>query len=172
MSLLTRSEDDIIPQIYFLRGHRVMFDYHLAEIYGVETRVLNQAVKRNMHRFPDDFMFQLNEEEMTNLISQSVISSWGGRRKLPFVFTEHGAVMLSSVLNSEIAIQASILVVRAFVKLRQLNESYKNLETKIYTLESDVSEHSDHIQHLFNAINQLTQEQNQPRALIGFKRAE
>ncbi|NJM54273.1 MAG: ORF6N domain-containing protein [Blastocatellia bacterium] len=105
--------EDIEQKIYLIRGQRVMIDSELAEFYQVETRVLNQAVKRNLHRFPEDFMFQLSEEESKSLTSQSVMSNEGrgGRRTLPNVFTEHGAVMLASVLNSPKAIEASIQVV-------------------------------------------------------------
>ncbi len=102
------SNEKVISKIYLLRGQNVMLDSDLSELYGVETRVLNQAVTRNEGRFPDDFMFRLTEQEWTNLISQNVISSWGGRRKLPNVFTEHGVLMLSSVLNSERAIAVNI----------------------------------------------------------------
>ena len=146
--------EEIISQIYFIRGRKVMRDSDLARIYGVETRNLNQAVKRNFNRFPADFMFQLSQEEFLNLMSQIVISSsktvddidnsdlisqfvtssWGGRRKLPFVFTEHGALMLASVLNSKIAIQASIYVVRAFVKLRDIFHYIRNYPKKSMTL--------------------------------------
>jgi hypothetical protein len=174
MRQLFHNEDEITPQIYFIREQRVMLDSDLALIYGVETRVLNQAVKRNLHRFPDDFMFQLTDDEIFNLKSQSVISSWGGRRKLPFAFTEHGAVMLASVLNSNIAIEASIIVVRAFIKLRRLTEFQKELEQKIKDLEIEVkdilSDHSEHIQYLFDSIKKLTMEQNLPRNPIGFKK--
>ena len=174
MSQLIQTEEEITPQIYFLRGQRIMLDSDLARIYGVDTRTLNQAVKRNYHRFPNDFMFQLTEDEFTNLISQIVISSWGGRRKLPFAFTEHGAVMLASVLNSSIAVDASIIVVRAFIKMRHIFELHRELEQKMKDLEFDIkdilSEHSEHIHSLFDAIRQLTQTQNQPRTTIGFKK--
>ena len=171
----TQNEEEIATQIYFLRGQRVMLDSDLALIYGVEKRILNQSVKRNIHRFPKDFMFQLTQEEATNLISQFVISSWGGHRKLPFAFTEHGAVMLASILNSPTAVQASIVVVRSFIKLRRLTELHKELEQKMYDLETEIkdllSEHSEQIQYLFNSIRQLTQEQEPPsRNLIGFKK--
>ncbi len=109
----------IADSILVIRGQKVLFDYYLAELYGVETRALVQAVKRNRDRFPDDFMFQLTKEEEQALRSQIVISKGrGGRRYLPYAFTEHGAVMLASVLNSQRAIEASIFVVRAFVQMR------------------------------------------------------
>lgn len=160
-------------KIYFIRSHKVMFDADLAQMYGVETRTLNQAVNRNLHRFPEDFMFQLKKREYQNLISQIVTSSWGGRRKLPYVFTEHGAVMLASVLNSEVAVEASIQVVRAFVKLRELLASHKELATQIEKLErklkTRLNKHDHEIKILFEAIRQLMQPLNPPRKKIGFK---
>jgi hypothetical protein len=105
-------------KIYEIRGQRVMLDRDLAELYRVTTSALNQAVKRNIKRFPDDFMFQLTSDEFANLISQNVISSWGGVRKMPFVFTEQGVAMLSGVLKSDVAIAANILIMRAFVAMR------------------------------------------------------
>lgn len=110
----------IQSKIYELRGQKVMLDFDLAEMYQVETRVLNQAVKRNIKRFPPDFMFQLTPDEWEVLKSQFVISSWGGTRKLPFAFTEQGLAMLSGVLNSDIAIQVNINIMRAFVAVRQM----------------------------------------------------
>ena len=104
-------------KIFEIRGQRVMLDFDIANLYEVETRVLNQAVKRNIKRFPSDFMFQLSNKEFDNLMSQSVISSWGGTRKLPYVFTEHGVTMLASVLRSERAIAINIQIVRAFIAL-------------------------------------------------------
>lgn len=111
-------ETDVQDKIYLIRGCSVMLDSDLAELYGVETRVLNQAVSRNLDRFPGDFMFQLSKDEWANLKSQFVISSWGGRRKEPFVFTEHGVLMLSSVLNSQRAIQVNIRIMRVFNQIR------------------------------------------------------
>ncbi|WP_246862659.1 ORF6N domain-containing protein [Pedobacter sp. KBS0701] len=104
----------VVNKIYELRGLKVMLDSDLAELYGVETKRLNEQVGRNSDRFPEDFMFQLTDEEWLNLKSQFATSSWGGRRKLPFVFTEHGILMLSSVLNSKQAIQVNIQIVRIF----------------------------------------------------------
>ena len=110
----------IQSKIYEIRGQRVMLDKDLAELYQVETRVLNQAVKRNIERFPEDFMFQLSSEEWQILKSQIVISSWGGVRKLPYMFTEQGVAMLSSVLRSATAIQVNTNIMRAFIAVRQL----------------------------------------------------
>src|SRR3989338_9141389 len=111
---LIASVEQIESQIFLIRGQRVMLDADLAELYEVETRRLNEQVRRNSERFPEDFIFQLTAEEFANLKSQFATSSWGGRRKLPFVFTEHGAIMAASVLNSKRAIEASVQVVRAF----------------------------------------------------------
>jgi len=117
-------------KIFEIRGMRVMLDFDLAEMYDVETRIMNQAVKRNITRFPLDFMFQLTKDEFENLISQFVTSSWGGTRKQPFAFTEHGVTMLASVLRSEKAIQINIQIVRAFIALRQYALGYAELNQK------------------------------------------
>ncbi len=122
-------------KIIELRGSRVMLDYHLAELYGVSTKVLNQAVKRNIERFPLDFMFQLTENEALNLRSQFVTSSLGGRRYRPYAFTEHGVAMLSGVLRSPVAIQVNIAVVRAFILLKQFNNDLKTLQDHVLILE-------------------------------------
>jgi len=122
-------------KIYLIRGQKVMLDLDLALLYGVKTKVLNQAVKRNIDRFPIDFMFQLNKSEFANLRSQIVTSSWGGLRKRPFAFTEHGVLMLSSVLNSKRAIQVNIQIMRAFTRLRQILATHKELREKIELME-------------------------------------
>ncbi len=113
------AEQEILNTIYVIRSEKVMLDRDLAEMYGVETRVLNQSIKRNLNRFPKDFMFRLSEKEFKNLISQNVTSSWGGTRKLPYAFTEQGVAMLSSVLNSETAIEVNIRTIRVFTKMRE-----------------------------------------------------
>src|SRR3990172_6171207 len=135
--------DAIVPieliesKIYLIRGHKVMLDSDLAELYGVETRALVQAVKRNIGRFPLDFMFQLNNQEVISLRSQIVISKTGrgGRRYLPYVFTEQGVAMLSSVLNSDRAIEVNIQIMRAFLKLREMIASHKDLAKRLDELE-------------------------------------
>lgn len=113
------AEQKILNRIYVIRGEKVMLDRDLAEMYGVETRVLNQSIKRNLNRFPKDFMFQLSEKEFKDLISQNVTSSWGGTRKLPNAFTEQGVAMLSSILNSDTAIAVNIRIIRVFSRLRE-----------------------------------------------------
>ena len=141
---LTVTEQLTISKIYIFRNQRVMMDFDLAEIYGVETRRLKEAVRRNIERFPEDFMFELTQDEFQNLRSQIATSSWGGSRYAPFAFTEHGAVMLASVLNSDTAAKASIFVVRTFVKLKQLVDTYKVLSDKIDDLEDKYDEQLYH----------------------------
>ena len=156
-------------KIYFIRRCRVMFDSDLAEIYGVTTKRLNEQVKRNSDRFPADFMFILTEKEFEILKSQIATSRWGGRRKLPYVFTEYGALMLASVLNSPVAIRGSIQVVRAFMYLRQILENNKNFSIKLKELENKVGDHAIDIKTLFIAIRQLMNPPQLPRKRIGFK---
>jgi len=138
--------------IFTLRGERIILDSTLAALYGVETKVLLQAVKRNQDRFPIDFMFQLNEQEFEHLRSQFVTSSWGGRRYAPYAFTEQGVAMLSSVLRSPQAVQVNIEIMRAFVRLRQLLGSHKQLKTQIETLEK---KYDKQFKIVFDAIHQL-----------------
>ena len=148
---------DVIEQrIFMLRGQKVMLSGHLAELYGVAVRVLIQAVKRNIDRFPKDFMFQLSDKEYENLKSQIVISSWGGaRRSNPYAFTEQGVAMLSSVLRSKQAIHVNIAVMRAFVKLRQMLVTHKKLAHKLTELEHKIEKHDAEIQAIFEAIRQF-----------------
>jgi len=124
----------ITTKIYSLRKHKVLLDKDLAELYGVETRQLVQAVKRNLKRFPADFMFQLSDKEFKNLRSQIVSSSWGGRRYAPYAFTEQGVAMLSSILKSEQALNVNIAIMRAFVQLRKLSYNYSDLLKKVNTM--------------------------------------
>jgi ORF6N domain len=159
--------------IYTIRGLRVMLDSDLAKIYGVSTMRLNEQFKRNSSRFPSDFSFQLTQREFADLISQIAISKKGrgGRRKLPWVFTEHGALMLASVLNSPIAVEASVRVVRAFVLMREQLTANKELAQKLGELESRVSGHDEAIQNLFEAIRQLVEPPlPENRKQIGFMR--
>lgn len=144
--------------ILLLRGHKVLLDADLAALYEVETRVLVQAVKRNLERFPDDFMFQFAPEEVESLRSQSVISKnpgRGGRRYAPYAFTEQGVAMLSTVLNSPRAITVNIEIMRAFVRLRELIASNKDLAAKLYQLEKKLSTHDQAITEIMHAIRQL-----------------
>jgi ORF6N domain len=145
--------EGIEEKIHLIRGQKVMLDSDLAGVYEVETKVLNQAVKRNLHRFPEDFMFQLTDEETESLRSQIVTSNTGrgGRRYLPYAFTEHGAVMLASVLNSPTAIEASIKVVRAFVKMRSILALHQDLADRIEELEKTSGNHEQR----FDVVSQL-----------------
>jgi hypothetical protein len=148
----------IEKSILLIRGHKVMLDRDLAMLYGVPTAVLNQAVKRNLRRFPDDFMFQLSPQEMKNWISQFVISNPGakmGLRKRPLAFTEQGVAMLSSVLNSQRAIDVNIAIMRAFVRLREILSTHKDLAAKLEKMEKKLGEHDQHFQVVFEAIRQL-----------------
>jgi len=148
-----------------------MLDADLAELYQVSTKVLNQAVRRNLKRFPSDFMFQFTLEESQNLRSQIVTSSleYGGRRYLPYAFTEHGVAMLSSVLRSERAVQMNILIIRAFVKLRELLATHKDLARKIEDLENNQGQHTLQINSI---IKLLTKPDKKSRKPFGFGREE
>lgn len=159
-------------RIYEIRGLKVMLDYDLAELYEVETRALNQAVKRNMKRFPIDFMFQLNEEEAEILKSQFVTSSWGGTRKLPFAFTEHGVTMLASVLRSNKAIEVNIQIVRTFIILRQYALGYAKLNQK---LENFMLETNLQFKDIYQALTELASQKKQDaksRKRVGYIRDE
>jgi len=151
-------------KIYEIRGLRVMLDFDLAEMYEVETRALNQAVKRNIRRFPSDFMFQHSNLEFENLISQFVTSSWGGVRKLPFAFSEHGVTMLASILRSDKAIDINIQIVRAFIALRQYAFGYAELNQK---LESFMIETNMQFNDIYQALTEMASQEKQ-RKPIGF----
>ena len=147
-----------------------MLSPHLAGLYGVETRVLVQAVKRNIDRFPEDFMFQLTDEEFANLKSQFVISSWGGsRRAKPYAFTEQGVAMLSSIQRSKRAVQVNIEIMRAFVRLRRVLASNKDLERRLNALEE---RYDEQFKVVFEAIRALMEEPENPREKIGFELKE
>jgi len=176
--------DQIALRIRNFRGEKVPLDFDLAALYGVETRVLNQAVKRNADRFPSDFMFQLSVEE-TEMISQRVTSSTGqtvsdssqivmspgkhrGKRYRPYAFTEQGVAMLSSVLNSERAIKVNLAIMRAFVKLRQILDTNREFAKKFSELEQRVGKHDEEIDAILEAIRQLMAPPGRPRREIGF----
>jgi hypothetical protein len=153
----------IATRILEIRGKKVMLDRDLAALYGVKVKVLNQAIKRHSNRFPDDFMYQLTRKEFKNLKSQIVTSSWGGIRKLPYVFTEQGVAMLSSVLNSERAIQVNIAIMRAFVDLRKTLLTHKELAHKLDELERKYQLHETDIQVIFEAIKKLIEPPDEPQ---------
>jgi ORF6N domain len=155
-NIRSRKTNNLESAIYLIRGQRVMLDSDLAGIYGTSTTRLNEQFRRNRKRFPEDFAFALTGEEFTNLISQNAISrSHGGRRKPPIVFTEHGAIMLAAVLNSNIAVQASIRVVRAFVRLREMVAANGQLSAKLGELERRLDSHDEAIVDLFVALKRL-----------------
>ncbi len=143
---IAANESLVISKIYLVRGQKVMIDDDLAQMYGVETRRLNEQVKRNLARFPKDFMFQITEKEHEILMSQIATSSWGGRRKMPYVFTEHGVLMLSSVLNSTTAIQVNIKIMRVYTKLREMLLTHKDILLKLEHLEKQVVQNTQEIQ--------------------------
>ena len=158
-------------RIYLIRGHKVMIDVDLAELYGVPTKALNQQVQRNRKRFPEDFMFQLNKEEAENLTSQFATSrsKHGGRRSLPYAFTEPGVAMLSSVLTSERAIEVNITIMRAFIRLRQILESNEELNRKFAAVIRKLSTHDKYFKVVFDELRKLTDQPTSPRKTIGFK---
>lgn len=166
------SVETIERRIYLIRGHKVMISMHLAELYGVETRALNQAVKRNIQRFPEDFLIQLTEMEAEALVSQNVIphkKHLGG--SLPYAFTEQGVAMLSSILNSEQAIKINIAIMRTFVKLREMLSSNKELAHNLKLLENRIEKHDGEIKAIFGAIRQLmAPPEASKKKKIGFNR--
>lgn len=166
------AEQKILNKIYAIRGQRVMIDEDLAQMYNVETRRLNEQVKRNIKRFPKDFMFTLTTKEYENLMSQNATSSWGGRRKLPNAFTEQGVAMLSSILNSDIAIEVNIRVIRVFTKLRQYALTHKEILLQLSRLEKEVKGNSKDIENIFLVLKELIEKQSSPtpRNKIGFRR--
>jgi hypothetical protein len=179
--LITVAEESIINKIYFIRGRKVMLDRDLAVLYGVETKVLNQAVRRNLKRFPDDFMFQLTAGELQNWKSQIVTSNREnlGLRKLPLAFTEQGVAMLSSVLNSETAIEVNIQIIRIFTRMRELLLTHKDILVKLEQIEKELlnqnvrlNKHEEDIQMIFGALKELLNPPAEPRPRIGFRRKD
>ncbi len=162
----------IKKSILEIRGKKVMLDMDLAKLYEVETRVLKQAVRRNMERFPEDFMFELTEDEIHNLTSHFVISRWGGQRYKPFAFTEQGIAMLSSVLKSKTAIQINISIMRAFVMIRQFALTYQELNEKLIELEKKHNQKFTDIDQVLNYLIKKEQQQTQQtaRKQVGYKK--
>ena len=164
-------DERIINRIFLIRGKKVMFDFDLAALYGVTTGNSNKSVKRNKERFPDDFMFQLTKKEFETwkeqiLMFQNGISSWGGRRTLPCVFTENGVAMLSSVLKSKRAVQANIAIIRTFTKLREILLTKKELRQKIEQMER---KYDEQFRAVFEAIKRILIEEEKPKQPMGFR---
>lgn len=165
----TLPEELVWAKIYLIRDQKVMMDFDLAQLYGVETRVLKQAVRRNIVRFPPDFMFELDKQEFDDLRSQIVISKVRRTRYNPMVFTEHGVLMLSSVLKSEHAIQVNIQIMRVFTRMRQMILTHKDLLLKMEELEKKVIGQDEKIKLIFDYLKKFVQTQETPRRKIGFK---
>jgi len=171
---LTIPDEVVISKIYLVRSHKVMLDIDLAELYNVETGRLNEQVKRNLDRFPVDFMFQLTHKEWESLRSQFAISKKGrgGRRYTPFVFTEHGVLMLSSVLNSKRAIQVNIQVMRIYTKLKGMLLTHKDILLKLEKLERKTNRHDGNFKTVFDFLKELLNPRTKPMRRIGFKQKE
>lgn len=161
----------IEKRIFLVRNRQVMLDEDLADLYGVETKRLVEQVKRNLDRFPEDFMFQLNGEETAALRSQIATSNIGrgGRRYAPYVFTEQGVAMLSSVLRSKRAVAVNIEIMRAFVEMRRIASSYAALEKRLKEIERGMGEHDDQLEQIFDALRQLMAPPPQPKHPVGFR---
>ena len=169
---LAVSDEWIVNKIYLVRGKKVILDSDLAELYGVETKYLKRQVKRNIDRFPEDFMFELTREEVENLRCQFGTSSWGGMRHLSFVFTEQGVAMLSSVLNSKAAIQVNIQVIRVFTKMREILLTNKDILLQLEKIERKVAGHDDDIKLVFKYLKELLNPPQKPRQRIGYRRKD
>ncbi|MEI9809228.1 MAG: ORF6N domain-containing protein [Bacteroidota bacterium] len=169
---LTIPDELVINKIYLIRGQKVMLDRDLAELYEVDTKVLNQAVKRNSLRFPADFIFQLTAKEWQALRSQIVTSKngRGGIRYLPFVFTGQGVSMLSGVLNSETAIRVHVQIIRVFARMRELLLTHKDILLQVEKIEKKLTGHDEDIQLIFKYLKQLLNPPQPPRSKFGFKR--
>ncbi|MBP9152584.1 MAG: ORF6N domain-containing protein [Flavobacteriales bacterium] len=175
-----KSPEILIPQevlmskIHEIRGQKVMLDSDLAELYQVETRRLNEQVRRNIDRFPEDFRFELTNGEWSDLKSQNATSSWGGRRKLPSVFTEHGILMLSSVLNSPTAIKVNIQIMRLFTRMREMIASHQEIFKQLDEIRNSVKGHDDQLQMIFEYLKQFEASKQQDldqqnRKKIGYR---
>ena len=172
MSEIIIPDEIIMSKILLIRNQKVMIDRDLAELYGVTTGNLNKSVKRNVFRFPDDFMFQLNKDEFEILIFQNGISSWGGTRKLPFVFTEQGVAMLSSILNSEQAVKVNIHIIRVFTKMRDYLTSNLNLTLEVEQIKKKLINQDKNIELVFSYLDEMMEKQENPieRIKIGYKK--
>ena len=168
---ITIPDEIISSKIYLIRNQKVMLDKDLAELYAVETKQLKRQVRRNIERFPDDFMFELNQQEFENLRSQFGTSSWGGTRYTPLAFTEQGVAMLSSVLNSATSIKVNIQVIRVFTKIREMLSDTLGMKLEIEEIKKKLTNHSKNIELVFNYLDELIdkKENTEPRKKIGYK---
>lgn len=169
------ADEAIISKIYLIRGHKVMIDRDLAELYGVETRRLKEAVRRNLSRFPEDFMFEMRPEELEDWRSQIATSNLAdkmGLRYAPFCFTEQGVTMLSCILNSERAIAVNIQVIRIFTKMREMLLTHKDILLKLEQIERKITGHDEDIRLIFQHLKQLLNPPQEPRLRIGFRRQD
>jgi hypothetical protein len=164
-------EQKILNKIYAIRGEKIMLDQDLAAMYNVETKQLKRQVKRNIERFPKDFMFELTPKEFENLRSQIGTSSWGGTRYMPMAFTEQGVAMLSSILNSKTAIEVNIRIIRVFTKMREFALTHKEILLQLSKLEKEVKGNSKDIENIFAVLKELIAKDAKPtpRNKIGFK---
>jgi hypothetical protein len=169
MESLAPKEEFIADKIYKIRDSKVLLDFDLAALYGVETSTLKRQVRRNIERFPDDFMFELSKEEFENLRSHYVTSSWGGHRYLPMAFTEQGVAMLSGILRSPTAILVNIQIMRVFVKMRNLITRYEELLEKVEALEANALDQNEHIIKIYEVIKELIEPAYKNRKPIGFR---
>ncbi len=164
------ADEEIVNKIYFIRGQKVMLDRYLAEMYGIETKQLKRQVKRNLDRFPEDFMFKLSEVELKILRSQfGTLQSGSHFRYAPLAFTEHGVLMLSSVVNSQMAIQVNITIMRVYSKMKSLLAANKDILLKLEKLERTTDKNNEDIQVIFKQLKKLLQPEALPRTKIGYK---
>jgi hypothetical protein len=169
VKVVTIPDEVVVDKIYMIRDQKVMLDEDLAELYGVETKRLNEQVARNIDRFPADFMFRLNEAEFADLKSQNATSSWGGRRNLPYAFTEHGVLMLSSVLKSKQAIRVNIQIMRIYTRIREMLLTHKDILLLVEQVERRLIKQDQKIEVLFTYLNKFIEKEDKPRVPIGYK---
>ena len=168
---ITIPDETITSKIYLIREQKVMLDSDLAELYQVQTKLLKRQVRRNIERFPEDFMFELTKEESDNLRSQFGTSRWGGSRQIPMVFTEQGVAMLSSVLNSSRAIAVNIRIIRVFTKIREMLTDNLNIKLEIEEIKKNLSNQNKNIELVFQYLDELIEKKEKPIAKIGYKKS-
>ena len=168
---ITIPDETITSKIYLIREQKVMLDSDLAELYQVQTKLLKRQVRRNIERFPEDFMFELSKEESDNLRSQFGTSRWGGSRYIPMVFTEQGVAMLSSVLNSSRAIAVNIRIIRVFTKIREMLMDNSNIKLEIEKIKKNLSNQNKNIELVFHYLDELIEKKEKPITKIGYKKS-